>query len=401
MRLLGAGDTKKYWRGTHRVVDPAETFARTKAFWPEFGITRVANVTGLDTVGIPVVMVVRPNSRSLSVSQGKALDLVGAKASGVMESIELYHAENIEGRLIYGSFADVASKHRVVNWRQLPKAATGEFSENRPVLWIEGVDIGLGQSVFVPFETVNMNWCLPLPPGAGAFLSTSNGLASGNTLSEAVSHGICELVERDAAAIVSASKTLPSELDLSTVDDADCASALARFRSAKIDVFAFDCTSDVGIPTFGCLISDASKADVTHQRFATGYGCHLDKGIALLRALTEAAQSRLTLIAGSRDDIAKRSYQSGLIAQPPTDNGSPIKSFAGIEAAGDGHSLLEDVRIQLERLRGIGCNEVIAVDLSREGYPFNVVRMIIPGLEGMHTAPAYRRGSRASRASDA
>jgi ribosomal protein S12 methylthiotransferase accessory factor YcaO len=29
---------------------------------PVMGITRVANVTGLDSVGIPVVMVCRPNS---------------------------------------------------------------------------------------------------------------------------------------------------------------------------------------------------------------------------------------------------------------------------------------------------------------------------------------------------
>ncbi len=52
------------------------------------GISRVTNVTGLDTVGIPLVMVCRPNSRSISVSQGKGCDLDAAKASGVMESVE-------------------------------------------------------------------------------------------------------------------------------------------------------------------------------------------------------------------------------------------------------------------------------------------------------------------------
>jgi len=51
------------------------------------GITRVANVTGLDHVGIPVVMACRPNARGLAVSQGKGLTLDAAKASAVMESI--------------------------------------------------------------------------------------------------------------------------------------------------------------------------------------------------------------------------------------------------------------------------------------------------------------------------
>jgi ribosomal protein S12 methylthiotransferase accessory factor len=35
------------------------------------GVTRIANVTGLDRIGIPVAIAVRPNSRSVSVAQGK------------------------------------------------------------------------------------------------------------------------------------------------------------------------------------------------------------------------------------------------------------------------------------------------------------------------------------------
>ena len=61
--------------GTHRLVAPNATLERVRPFMAVMGITRVANVTGLDTIGIPVVMVVRPNSRSLAVSQGKGLNL--------------------------------------------------------------------------------------------------------------------------------------------------------------------------------------------------------------------------------------------------------------------------------------------------------------------------------------
>jgi ribosomal protein S12 methylthiotransferase accessory factor YcaO len=85
---------KAYRRGTHRTVDPAVTLARVQPYLARMGITRIANVTGLDRIGVPVVMVCRPNSRSLAVAQGKGLTLDAAKASGVMEAIELYHAVN-------------------------------------------------------------------------------------------------------------------------------------------------------------------------------------------------------------------------------------------------------------------------------------------------------------------
>ncbi|MHC4093368.1 MAG: YcaO-like family protein, partial [Planctomycetota bacterium] len=68
--------------GTHRTVSPAETLARLTPLLPQMGITRVANITGLDFIGIPVVMVCRPNSRSIAVAQGKGLELVAAKVSG-------------------------------------------------------------------------------------------------------------------------------------------------------------------------------------------------------------------------------------------------------------------------------------------------------------------------------
>ena len=60
------------------------------------GITRLADVTGLDYIGIPVIMACRPNSRALSVAQGKGLDLDAARTSGFMEAAETFHGEHID-----------------------------------------------------------------------------------------------------------------------------------------------------------------------------------------------------------------------------------------------------------------------------------------------------------------
>ena len=81
---------KAYRCGTHRLIGPEETMARARPFLGTMGITRIANVTGLDCIGVHVAQAIRPNSRSLAVSQGKGLTLAAAKASALMESIEAY-----------------------------------------------------------------------------------------------------------------------------------------------------------------------------------------------------------------------------------------------------------------------------------------------------------------------
>src|SRR5260370_38295118 len=84
---------KNYRAGTHRLVSPEETLESVWRFFPVMGITRVADITGLDVIGLPVVTVCRPNSRAVTVSLGKGLDVAAARASGVMESIEAFMAE--------------------------------------------------------------------------------------------------------------------------------------------------------------------------------------------------------------------------------------------------------------------------------------------------------------------
>ncbi len=118
------------------------------------GITRVANVTGLDRIGIPVVMVYRPNSRSVVVSQGKGLDLDAAKASGLMESVETWHAERIDRPLKLGSFNDLRQTHQLIDLETLPRPQDSRYRPDLQMLWIEGEDLNRGGRLWVPFEMV-------------------------------------------------------------------------------------------------------------------------------------------------------------------------------------------------------------------------------------------------------
>src|SRR5262249_58014799 len=118
---------KGYTAGTHRVVSPAETMERLRPLLSRMGITRLANVTGLDHIGIPVVMACRPNSRSLSVSQGKGMDIDAAKASAAMESIEGYHAERIQLPLLFATTLEMQARRRVVDVEHLPRERDSYF----------------------------------------------------------------------------------------------------------------------------------------------------------------------------------------------------------------------------------------------------------------------------------
>jgi YcaO-like protein with predicted kinase domain len=366
------------------------------------GITRVANVTGLDTIGLPVVMVCRPNSRSLAVSQGKGLDLESAKASGVMESVEAYHAEHITLPLKLASYEELRYTHTVVDVAGLPRVRNSIYHPNLPMLWIEGDDLLRGESLWVPYEMVHLNHTMPLPAGTGSLVSSSNGLASGNHLLEAISHAICELVERDSSCLWdlrSADFKSSRRIDPDSVDDTSCREVLDKFERAQICVAAWETTTDIGIPSFFCRIMEQTINPLRILPLAQGSGCHPAREVALLRALTEAAQSRLTTIAGARDDMFLTGYELTRNLDVQQRERAQMDSQKEIRDSHQaptfvGETFEEDVEWELHRLQAAGIERVIFFDLTKQELNLPVVRVVVPGLEP-HRGDDCLPGSRA------
>jgi YcaO-like protein with predicted kinase domain len=403
MRLTGEAP-KKHKDGTHRLRSPEETLESVRPFFPAMGITRAADITGLDVIGLPVVTVCRPNSRSVTVSLGKGLTLAAARASGVMESIEAFMAERLTQPLVLGSVNDLRSSHPLVDVALLPRTADSMYHPDAPLLWIEGRELLTGTPRWVPYEMVHTAYTLPKPTGTGCFIATSNGLASGNHLLEAISHAICETVERDAATLHSVrtpQDRASHRIDPGTVDDPGCGDALGRLDRAGMSVTIWDMTSDIGIPAFICRIAERRRPPVVSEYDAEGMGCHPDRSVALLRALTEAAQSRLGSISGARDDAAGWEYGRGADEEvPPASSADPAgeanRDFATVPSF-DSVSFDADVAWELSALRAAGISEVVAVDLTHEDFGIPVVRVIVPGLEGpTTTVPNCRLGQRAA-----
>ena len=378
---------KSYRLGTHRTVAPADTLARVRPFMRDMGITRIANVTGLDNIGIPVVMVCRPNSRSFAVSQGKGLRLEAAKVSGLMETVETYHAEHITLPLKLGSCEDLYRTHRLVDIAELPHTADSLFHSNLPMLWSEGQDLIQDSLVWLPYELVHANYTLPLPPGSGCFTASTNGLASGNHVLEAINYGICEVVERHSTTVwgqLDRAAQDRTRLDLSTVDDPDCCDVLEKFERANIAVAVWETTTDVDIASFVCLIR--GRQDESAQP-AEGAGCHPTRHVALLRALTEAAQVRMTYIAGSRDDIKPDEYEPYARTKELRDcrvwmdSHPSVRNFHEVPTY-ESETFEDDINWAKKRLELAGIQRIVVVDLTKQEFQLPVVRVVIPGLKG-------------------
>ena len=198
MTLLAAAE-KVHVDGTHRTMEPARTLDRLHSVLPAIGVTRVAVVTGLDVIGIPVVMVCRPNGRSLSVSQGKGVDLTAAKVSGIMEAVEAWHAEHVLLPLRLASYRELRGcpgrRRRAASATVLVAPPSGSL---RPV----GRGHGRVQrrACLGPLRVRAPRLPLPAPRAAAVSWRTAHS-AAGNHMLEAVSHALCEVVERDAFAL--------------------------------------------------------------------------------------------------------------------------------------------------------------------------------------------------------
>ena len=382
-------------------LSPEETIARVMALKRVFGITRIANLTGLDRTGIPVVMVCRPNARSSAVFNGKGVDLATAKASGIMEAVETWHAENIRLPLVFASFHDLQGRMSLVDIDGLPKRPGLSFDPHLPILWVQGRNLTDDQSIGLPFEIAHIDSRMSGPPMSGTLSMTTNGLASGVSFAEAASHGLCELIERDASSLWR--QSLPGEqdarrLDLATVDDPQSLSVLNCLNNAQLDVAVWDITTDVGVCAFQCYITDRAS-ETGHV--GVGSACHPRRSRALLGAILEAAQVRTTYIIGSREDIEPSDYDPSFLARRNAETRAfmrlttRVRSFKSVATSEFG-SAEAQVEWLLDRLRSIGLTQAVAVDLTLPEYGIPVVRMVVPGLEGFDHHPAqYQPGPRA------
>jgi ribosomal protein S12 methylthiotransferase accessory factor YcaO len=399
--------------GSERTVPAEETLARASRAAGDMGVTRLADITGLDRLGIPVYSSVVPKSDdTISVYNGKGIRPVDAKAGALMEAIERQTALRASLPTVESSFRALRrARIAVADPRSFNQKLRESYDEDRPYWWTEAYDLTAGEPVLVPAALVGYG---PRHRKSGSpfQINSTNGLASGNCFEEAVCHALCELVERDALTLAElGSEWVPRarreaefgaqagaagwddpnaypRIDLTGAGD-PFPELLASFERAGLRPVVRDMTSDLGV---SCAIAAAADDSVPgFPQAHGGMGAHPNARIAVVRALTELAQSRAVDIQGAREDIipagaaakasSRHTQRVGAIDSrrwllQQSGHLRPFRETASFQS----DDIADDIRLMLSRLAAQGIERVLVADLSEPG-GFSVVRVMAPGLE--------------------
>ena len=367
-------DSIVYQAGTYRTATPEETWERVLPMLPRFGITRVADITGLDDIGLPVHVAYRPDGLTYAVSIGTGATPAQSRVSAVMESIEAWHAENL--RVPVSARCAAAALELDYDVRELNLAPRSPLTASVVLDWVTGQGLLTGADTFAPTDLIRLDLTPPVDWAQALFQVTSNGLATGNTVTDAVLHGLVEVIERDS---VDSYLAQPSG-ERRYVDPATCRDPAARrtfeaLQAAGCTVLACDITGRVGLPCYAAVVW---SPDVPIS--CGGYGCHVDRGIALGRAMAEATQTRLALIAGARDDIDSDCYRES--ARPPEPPSlAPLPDEPGWANASDLDTVIRHCAALVATVTGA---EPFAVQIGHPDIGIPTVKVIAPGLRMMN-----------------
>jgi len=374
--------------------------ARVEPYLADYGITRVAHLTFLDRVGIPVHTAHKPAGKSLSNGSGKGVTLAASRIGAIMEAIEQTYWEDCDvPRLLRSRQQLRADGIAHVLPTDVPMNRGNFWNNGLTIEWTPMTDLRTGAEVLVPADLVGLPWHTKAKRIAITHMCSSNGLASGNNFIEAVMSGLTEVMERDALAMTVAHDDPQSHthsLDLSALQERHgdlLASLLDKVARAGLQISISDCTGDGGLPTYKCLISESTALGA--GQFG-GYGSSLDSRTAVVRAVTEAAQARCLIIAGARDDQFRCGRDASQLASRQARALQPVATLLPRDQPDlSTGGLCTDAQVLADMLAQRGMPQILVHRYTGSADPVQVVRIVVPKLEGYMFAN-YQPGPRAA-----
>jgi ribosomal protein S12 methylthiotransferase accessory factor len=368
---------KQFFDGTHRARSPEETYAAIQPLMGEIGVTDVIDITPLDRLGIPVYSALRPRAArgSVSVHAGKGKEPLHAEISAMMEAIERFSAEYRGDQMEFTSHEELGLR-RSLDPRELFLPRPLEMGEK--LHWTPSWDLLNDEEIFVPSNAVYHPY-VTLGMTDRLFRSDTNGLASGNEIEEAILHAVFEVVERDALSVAERVRSMGRRLTVG--DDGPARTLLDTFEQNGITIHLWLLDGKTDLPTVAAAAEDTVTEDPS--LLVMGSGTHTDPEIAVMRALTEAAQSRASYMQGGRADPVR----DQVLRKAGYERLKRINRFWFADAEeieiGEVSDLSTptidgDLEIALRQIED-HADRVLVSDLSRTQVP--VVKVIIPGFE--------------------
>ena len=396
---LGAG-----WRARSLAEVGPLAWARRR----ELGVTRLAELTDLDRLGVPVVAAVRPGApagQNTSV-QGCGRTREEAGAAALMEAVERHAAAAPRERRCAPVAALEAAGERLVSPREL-----GVEAPAAPLEWVRGQRLVDGAPTWVPAAEVLFPY--HPPPGlARPVRPSTSGLAAGSGLAEATFHGLLEVVERHVTSRLGQG-VWPARIPPSGLGG-EAALLSARLEGEGVELLCLELrchelrchglrcheSQGSGVPVVKVFALDRGAGQ--HHLAVSGQGAHLDPAAALLRALRELVQSRAVAIQGSREDLER--HASSWADDPQTVEARfrevealvgrlPPSTLLEAPAPAPPPTAGEALRLLRDRL-GAATEGAVVTDLSTGPGGFAVAHVCVPGLWDRFVDPARGRDVR-------
>jgi ribosomal protein S12 methylthiotransferase accessory factor len=365
-----------YRTGTYRSASPEKTRDRIRPMLDRFSITRVADITDLDEIGLPTMVCYRPDSKTLAVSIGTGIEPAQAFVSAVMESIEIWHLEYAELPI-----AETGPAHAVgldYDVRALNLTPNSLVTSRTPLDWVAGRGLLTGTRKLAPAGALSLDMTSRRSWRNLYFARSSNGTATGNTFAEATLHGLFEVIERGCvaehiAAGGHAGKRERQHVNPESATNPATVRVVEAIAAAGCSFETIKLENSYGLPCYGAQIW---SEDVPVR--CGGFGCHIDPEIAFGRAVSEAAQSRLATVSGARDDIDTYLYRpvtnferDSRTAGAAITDGFPAPGFDDIE---------DVIAYCAGRVRDAAGSEPFTVDLTQPDIGIAVSTVIAPAV---------------------
>lgn len=374
--------------GGARREDLAVTAQRLESVRALAGVTRVAEITGLDRTGFHVYQATRPDAEiagdTFTVFSGRGGNAQQSRVGAIAEAIERHCGERRHyphERLVHGRAHDLRDRRDVVDLDRFNLPADIGYTGREPMEWVPATSLTTGLEWLVPACTV----FYPYEPPAGCVAPLryfTTGLGAGAELDEAIAHGLNEVAERDAAALNRIVRDRPT-LDLESIDDEAARTELKHLTEAGLNVVVRWITAtDIEIPAFNVLCEDPQERDALY--ISGGYGCHPAKSVALTRAIQECAASRVGTISGAREDLDKfkhrgEDYQRYRQRYAYWFDVRETVDYAALPSL-QRPTNMDDVAAVVGAFGRLGFDSLV-VDLTHPQLQLRVVKVLVPGVE--------------------
>jgi ribosomal protein S12 methylthiotransferase accessory factor len=283
---------KRYTADQDKIFTPQETVARFHDKLKKIDLDILKRTIRIDNgrLDIPVYF---------STCGADAVDMIGTKKQmgkgGTPEQAEASAVMELAERFSFFSFAKNSEnfftdrylnvKDRTLSFDLIAQSVHDESAdlpaarkifENLPLQWTRGYNLTREQEVLIPFD-----WFFSI--------NEFNGPSAGNCVEEALSQGICEVIERHTSSIVSHNRLQVAAIRPESATDPLVLEMLGKYKNAGINLYLSDFSLDIGVPTVGVMAYDPATFPRLSEIVWTA-GTTPDPQKALSRALTEVAQ---------------------------------------------------------------------------------------------------------------